>query len=463
MQVSRKPRLLWASVYCLLDTSSGASMAVRQMLLQLSAHGYELAVLGATVFDSERGTAGLLGSWPSVQARRHTVVTLADGSLHHQLYVTAQTGRPQMSCREESAWLALYRQTLDGFKPDLVFFLGGQPLDLLIPYEARVRALPSVFYLANGQYAQSRWCRDVDLVLTDSRATAQLYQERQQVRPVPVGAFIETSKVLATSHARKRLLFVNPRPEKGMHIVARLAMLLNERRPELVLEVVESRGQWVQALRCASGASNASSASHSPCDSLPNVVVTPNSPDMRPVYGRARVLLAPSLWWESAGRVLVEAMLNGIPALITDCGGMPETLGDAGFVLSFDADIYKPPYTRVPSDAALEPLLRHIEALFDDERLYADYSARARRMAETAHSLDANTARLLAALEPLAARRAGDSDPGPQLRAWHKHGLDDRGPARLAHGNEAKEQRQTQAMAEAEAEAVVRAPRRGTP
>jgi hypothetical protein len=36
----RKPRLLWANLYCLLDTSSGASMSVRQMLMQLVQAGY---------------------------------------------------------------------------------------------------------------------------------------------------------------------------------------------------------------------------------------------------------------------------------------------------------------------------------------------------------------------------------------------------------------------------------------
>lgn len=55
----RKPRLLWANVYCLLDTSSGASMAVREMLLQLARRGYEIAVLGATVFDNPRGITRL--------------------------------------------------------------------------------------------------------------------------------------------------------------------------------------------------------------------------------------------------------------------------------------------------------------------------------------------------------------------------------------------------------------------
>lgn len=51
----RKPRLLWANPSCLLDTSSGASMTVRQMLLQLAACGYEIQVLGATVFDNPKG------------------------------------------------------------------------------------------------------------------------------------------------------------------------------------------------------------------------------------------------------------------------------------------------------------------------------------------------------------------------------------------------------------------------
>lgn len=38
----RKPRLLWASAYCLLDTCSGTSMATREMLRQRVAHGYEV-------------------------------------------------------------------------------------------------------------------------------------------------------------------------------------------------------------------------------------------------------------------------------------------------------------------------------------------------------------------------------------------------------------------------------------
>ena len=49
MEGGRKPRILWASLFTLLDTSSGAAITVREMLRQLVFRGYEVAVVGATL------------------------------------------------------------------------------------------------------------------------------------------------------------------------------------------------------------------------------------------------------------------------------------------------------------------------------------------------------------------------------------------------------------------------------
>ena len=256
-------------------------MAVRQMLLQLVAQGYEVQIVGAAVFDHERGTAGLLDQWPAVQARQGGLVTLTDGPLAHKLYVTASTRRSQMTSLEAGRWFNLYLQALELYKPDVVFYYGDQTLDLLIPVEARVRGIPSAFLLVNGSYTQTRWCRDVNLILTDSQATADLYKLRKGVEPVAVGAFIDPVRVLAKQHTRERILFVNPTLEKGVAVVIRLAMLLEQRRPDIVFEVVESRGNWADMLR------QISAAMGQPRESLSNVVVTPNSSDMRPIYARA--------------------------------------------------------------------------------------------------------------------------------------------------------------------------------
>lgn len=424
----RRPRLLWASVYCLLDMSSGAAMAVRQMLLQLVRAGYEVQCLGAAVFDNARGTVGLREQWPAVRASQGGLVRLADGPLEHQLYVTASTQREQMTSREEGAWFQLYLRALELHRPDLVFYYGGQTLDWLIPVEARVRGIPVAFYLANGNYVQTRWCRDVDLILTDSEATASRYARTRGYQPVAVGAFVEPARVLAGSHRPERILFINPTLEKGVAVVIRLAMLLEKQRPDIVFEVVESRGNWSEMLR------QISAAMGQPREALDNVVVTPTSSDMRPIYGRARLLLAPSLWWESSGRVVVEAMLNGIPAIVTDNGGMPEMMGDAGITLKLGPIYHQAPFNRVPEDAALLPLARRLQLLYDDEAAYADLVARARRVGQTQHHLQTSTQRLMQALEPLLALRAGDQDGGPAVRRWHRHGLDDRPAPTAAPG-----------------------------
>ena len=70
----RKPRILWANPFCLMDTSSGASMTVRQMLMQLVAHGYDVQILGATVFDNTKGMGRLKEQFPNLSTHLHQLI-----------------------------------------------------------------------------------------------------------------------------------------------------------------------------------------------------------------------------------------------------------------------------------------------------------------------------------------------------------------------------------------------------
>jgi glycosyltransferase involved in cell wall biosynthesis len=392
-ELLKRPRILWANLYCLLDTSSGASMAVRQMLLQLQQIGWSVDVLGATVFDHERGTAGLLGHWNSLKSRVGKVTTVQDGRLQHRLFVTGSTQRGEVTNREEGAWFSLYEQALEQDKPDVVFYYGGQPFDGLIASEARRRGIAVVFYLVNGNYSKRRWAQDVSLVLTDSQATADLYRQRLNLAVTAVGAFIDPARVVAERHQPERVLFVNPLPAKGALWVVRLAIWLEQRRPDIVLEVVESRGKWSDMV-CHVTATLGHER-----DVLTNVVVTPNTDDMRPIYGRARLLLAPSLWWESGARVLAEAMLNGIPAICTDRGGMPEMVQDGGILLRLADKYHERPYNLLPSEPEVAQLGECVLSLYDDQPSYEALARCARKVGRERHGLAANTARLVKALQ----------------------------------------------------------------
>lgn len=413
----RKPRLLWANPFCLMDTSSGASMTVRQMLLQLVAHGYEIQILGATVFDDAKGMGRLKEQYPDLSGHLHQMIEVEDGPLNHQLVVSYSHNRHHLTTHEEGLWYSQYLYLLDSFKPDLVWFYGGQTLDLLIADEARDRGIPVAFYLANGNYKSARWCRDVDLILTDSQATADMYRKTVGYAAKPVGKFIDPGLFVAARHERKRLLFINPSWQKGASIFVQLAEKLERERADIELEVVEARADWSAVLRETTGRMGQQRSS------LNNVVVTPNTSDMRGPYGRARVLIAPSLWWESSGRVLAEAMLNGIPALITNRGGMPEMIDKAGIAFDFPDMCYEEPHQSLLGDAELQPLYDAVVTLFDDEALYQEYVGHAWQVGEQKHHIARATERLLSALMPLVKLHAGNKDFAITQKKRHRQRL----------------------------------------
>ena len=66
---------------------------------------------------------------------------------------------------------------------------------------------------------------------------------------------------------------------------------------------------------------------------LPNVTLLDPSPNLDDIFGQTKVLLAPSLWGEAFGQIVVDAMLRGIPVLASNVGGLPEAKLGVDYVL----------------------------------------------------------------------------------------------------------------------------------
>jgi glycosyltransferase involved in cell wall biosynthesis len=115
-----------------------------------------------------------------------------------------------------------------------------------------------------------------------------------------------------------------------------------------------------------------------------NLMLSPPVAQPKEIYVATRVLLAPSLWHEPAGRVAAEALLNGIPPLVSDRGGLPETCNGAGFYLPIPPEIT--PRTARPVDPeVVEPWIELIARLEDDAQFYREEAERARVAGQIYH------------------------------------------------------------------------------
>jgi len=231
------------------------------------------------------------------------------------------------------------------------------------------------------------WCQDVNKILTTSKTTAAMCKARSGVDVTPVGPFIQRSRVIANEHTRSNVLFVNRGPEKNAFIVAELAMVMGKRRPDITFEIVDSGGSWQSIAELATSYSGESRRE------LANVTVIENTTDMRVPYSRARLLLAPGLWWKTLPRVGIEATLNGIPGIVTHSGGMPEAFGGGALKVKLADEYYEKPHTKPLRLENIEPLINAIERFYDDETYYQSMVKTVTAKAKT-HDIDKSTERL---------------------------------------------------------------------
>jgi glycosyltransferase involved in cell wall biosynthesis len=165
---------------------------------------------------------------------------------------------------------------------------------------------------------------------------------------------------------------VNPEPRKGIHVFARIAEVLSRRRPDIPLLIVEGAGKANLLPQLGIDLSG-----------LKNLRIMPNAPDARGFHAMTKLLVMPSLM-ENAGLVAMEAMVNGIPVLASNRGGLPETIGDAGLVLDVPAR-YTPDTRDVPTAEEVEPWVEAIIRLWDDSAEYERWSQAARERARQWH------------------------------------------------------------------------------
>lgn len=384
-QARHSPRLLFASYHCYLDPSSGAAISMRDLLEGLSDCGWSAKVFTGPLLDFEKDdspTQLLCDQRIPYEEKAWTETTSPFSVLHFQEHgvpatifrMHDETGK-QPSPDAAEHFLALFDQVLDQFQPHVLLTYGGQGVGSQIMKRARQRGVRVVFTLRNFAYHNSAFFQHADAILVPSQFSVNHYRNKLGLDSVAIPSPINWSRIRCEpeAHNQKYVTFVNPQPNKGVYVFIRIAHELARKRPDIPLLIVEGRSQVNWLARCPLDLSG-----------LKNLNLMANTPDPRDFYKVSRILLMPSLWNESFGRVAAEALINGIPVLGSNRGALPEVLEETGFLFDIPAK-YTPRATLVPTRSEIAPWVETIIRLWDDRTFYEKHSRAAQSAAEKWH------------------------------------------------------------------------------
>ncbi len=160
--------------------------------------------------------------------------------------------------------------------------------------------------------------------IANSAFTARRYAEAFGVTATVIPPSIDRM-AYETVPTGNLVTFINPVPAKGLDLAIEIAAAC----PEIPFLFGES---WLLSPDQREALSSRISA-------YPNIRFEPRTADMKSLFRRTRVLLAPSRWEEAWGRVASEAHCSGIPVVGSSRGGLAEAIGPGGIVLDHDAPV----------------------------------------------------------------------------------------------------------------------------
>ncbi len=238
----------------------------------------------------------------------------------------------QLFPRDDGCGYATYRgwdlsgapEVLSAFRPDVVVVQSTKPESLLNIFAGRGIPLAAYFHeVAEIDHLTTLVGRGIH-ILANSPFTATRLRERCNLKADVVLPLIDPAHYV-TQTRPERVLFVNTVPRKGLEI----AFALAEARPDIGFDFVRS---WILTPAEVG-------ALERRARSVGNITLHAPTRDMRALYARARLVLAPSQWEETWGRIASEAHINAIPVLGSDRGGLPQAIGPGGLVVQAEAPV----------------------------------------------------------------------------------------------------------------------------
>ena len=372
-------RILLAQNALYYPAFGGGDRSNRLLLEALAERGHECRVVARI---ARFGAAGHAQYLRELAARAISTLSVKGG-----VVVFRRAGVEAHVVTHHPNLRAYFAAQIAAFAPDVILTSTDDPAQLLL--EVSVRSDARTVYLARATLAlpfgpdcafpsaaKTEVLRQAGAVVGVSRYVADYIRKWSGIPAVhvPISLLDPPPYPDLGRFENEFVTLVNPCAVKGISIFLELA----DRMPQVRFAGVPTWGT-TQADRAAL-ASRANVTLLDPVDNVDDIL------------RRTRVLLVPSLWAEARSRIVVEAMLRGVPVIASNIGGIPEAKLGVDYLLPVRpierygpqldeqmvplADV--PPQDIGPWQAALERLL--------SDRAHYDELSRASRQAALAEA-----------------------------------------------------------------------------
>lgn len=364
----------------------------------LAKRGFAVKAVNARVADAPSGTA-IFGKIEKLlqqhdqNSGKQSYLRFVDNEVEYFVVKTAGVSVNDITSAEQNTVFDLVTALLIEFEPDIVIGYSPTHFSSLIRREIHERGFPQAYALCNSLHLPYAFPA-CDLVFTPSQAMADLYREKTGVDVRAVGQFIDPDKVIAQKRSPKYVTLINTLPDKGLAVFIRLAMIFAKKRPELRFLGVKCLGDYRHALSRMHYKDGTLLCPPGSNFTLSNVDIAEHTDDVRLIYAVSRVVMTPSIVREAWCCVATEAVMNGIPVLATDSGGLREAVGGGGIVLPKPASTEQDMFC-LPDDEEIQPYVEALERLLDED--WTERCAEAAAANDSEKSVD----RLLELLMPL--------------------------------------------------------------
>jgi glycosyltransferase involved in cell wall biosynthesis len=292
------------------DSSGGGQHSALYLFKGLRKLGWQIEVICARDIKSPY-------FWPSIQKSLinfqlpFSVIRDEDFGYTTWRMITKFTNNQQ--------WLGFLDKRIHQFKPDVV--LGHCHPECILLNHAAQKGIPSIYFArCTDHFEDGSRVADGIEILANSHFAASYISEVNNRNVEVILPFVELDQYRIKQRQRQYISFVNPVPYKGLQVAVEAARQLPQEKFLFVKgKSVAFAQRQDELLR--------------PARALPNVEIWEHQQDMRKVYEVSDILLVPSQYNETFGRVIVEAQVNSIPVVASKVGGIPFALGEGGILV----------------------------------------------------------------------------------------------------------------------------------